>query len=110
MRLLVLRLVAHGASRYSADMKTLTVEEAGAGLARWVERALAGEQIRIRKGDAVVELRPAYPDRPVGSGQLTARDALRQLQKEARLKPEHAERYLRELREEHLAAEDRRPA
>jgi hypothetical protein len=41
---------------------------------------------------------------------LTARDALRQLQKEARLKPEHAERYLRELREEHLAAEDRRPA
>lgn len=86
-------------------MKTLTVEEAGAGLARWVERALADEQIRIRKGDAVVELRPAYPDRPVGSGQLTPRDALRQLQKEARLKPEHAERYLRELREEHLAAE-----
>ncbi len=91
-------------------MKTLTVEEAGAGLVRWVERALAGEQIRIRKGDAVVELRPAYPDRSVGAGQLTARDALRQLQEEARLKPEQADRYLRELREERLAAEDRRPA
>ena len=91
-------------------MKTLTVEEAGAGLARWVERALAGEQIQIRKGDAVVELRPAHPDRSVGEEQLTAREALRHLQEEARLKPEQAERYLRELREERLAAEDRRPA
>ena len=45
-------------------MKTLTVEEAVAGLGLWVERALAGEQIQIRKGDAVIELRPARPDHP----------------------------------------------
>jgi hypothetical protein len=49
--------------------------------------------------------RLSYPDRSLGAGQLTARDALRQLRKEARLKPEHAERHLRELREERLAAD-----
>jgi antitoxin (DNA-binding transcriptional repressor) of toxin-antitoxin stability system len=91
-------------------MKTLTVEEACAGLAGWVDRALAGEQIQIRKGDAVVELRPTQPGHSVGVGQLTAREALRHLQEEARLQPEQAEQYLRELREERLAAEDRRPA
>lgn len=91
-------------------MKTLTIEEAGAGLARWVERALAGEQIQIRKGDAAVELRPTHLDRSAGADQLTAREALRRLQEEARLKPEQADQYLRELREERLAADDRRPA
>ena len=92
-------------------MKTLTVEEAVAGLGGWVERALAGEQIQIRKGDAVVELRPAHPDRPAEKRkQLSPRESLRRLQEEARLKPEQAEQYLRELREERLAAEDRRPA
>lgn len=91
-------------------MKTLTVEEAVAGLGLWVERALAGEQIQIRKGDAVVELRPAHPDRPTGGEQLPPREALRRLQEEADLKPEQAEQYLREVREERLAAEDRRPA
>jgi hypothetical protein len=40
-------------------MKTLTVDEAVAGLGKWLELALAGEQIQIRKGDAIVELRPA---------------------------------------------------
>jgi hypothetical protein len=39
-------------------MKTLTVEQAASGLERWLEQALAGEDIRIRKGDAMVELRP----------------------------------------------------
>ena len=91
-------------------MKTLTVEEAVAGLGRWVERALAGEQIQIRQGDAVVELRPARPDHPAGTEQLSPREALRRMQEEARLKPEQAEQYLREVREERLAAEDRRPA
>ena len=91
-------------------MKTLTVEEAVAGLGRWLERALAGEQIQIRKGDAVVELRPTRPDCPAGAEQLSPRDALRRMQEEARLKPEQAEQYLREVREERLAAEDRRPA
>ena len=91
-------------------MKTLTVEEAVAGLGRWVERALAGEQIQIRKGDAVVELRPAGHSQPAGTEQLSPREALRLLQSEARLRPEEAEGYLREVREERLAAEDRRPA
>ena len=91
-------------------MKTLTVEEAVAGLGRWVERAMAGEQIQIRKGDAVVELRPARPDHPPGAERLSPREALRRMQEEARLKPELAEQYLREVREERLAAEDRRPA
>jgi len=91
-------------------MKTLTVEEAVAGLGRWVERAVAGEQIQIRKGDAVVELRPAHPDHPAGGEQMSPREALRRMQEEARLKPEQAEQYLREVREERLASEDRRPA
>ena len=91
-------------------MKTLTIEEAVAGLGRWVERAQAGEQIQIRQGDAVVELRPARPDHPVGAEQLSPREALRRMQEDARLKPEPAEQYLREVRAERLAAEDRRPA
>ncbi len=91
-------------------MKTLTVEEAVAGLGRWLERALAGEQIQIRQGDAVVELRPARPDHPAGADQLSPREALRRLQEEAWLKPEQAEQYLREVREERLAADNRRPA
>jgi len=91
-------------------MKTLTVEEAVAGLGRWVERALAGEQIQIRKGDAVVELRPTQPAQSGVAEALSPREALRRLQEEARLKPEQAEQYLREVREERLAAEDRRPA
>lgn len=91
-------------------MKTLTVEEAVAGLGRWVERALAGEQIQIRQGDAVVELRPARPAQSAATEALSPREALRRLQEEARLKPEQAAQYLREVREERLAAEDRRPA
>jgi antitoxin (DNA-binding transcriptional repressor) of toxin-antitoxin stability system len=103
-------LVVRAALRYFANMQTLTVEEAVAGLGRWVERTLAGEQIQIRQGDAVVELRPASPDRPAGAEQLSPREALRRLQEEAHLKPEQAEQYLREVREERRAAEDRRPA
>lgn len=81
-----------------------------AGLGRWLDRALAGEQIQIRKGDAVVELRPARPAQSAVTEALSPREALRRLQEEARLKPEQAEQYLREVREERLAAEDRRPA
>lgn len=91
-------------------MKTLTIEEAVAGLGRWVERALAGERIQIRKGDAVVELRPARPAAPADTEALSPREALRRMQEEARLKPEQAEQYLREVREERVASEDRRPA
>ena len=91
-------------------MKTLTVEEAVAGLGRWLDRALAGEQIQIRKGDAVVELRPTQPAQSSATEALSPREALRRLQEDARLKPEDAERYLREVREERLSAEDRRQA
>ena len=91
-------------------MKTLTVEEAVAGLGLWMERALAGEQIQIRKGDAVVELRPTQRAQSAATEALSPREALRRMQEEARLKPEQAEQYLREVREERLAAEDRRPA
>ena len=91
-------------------MTALTVEEAGAGLARWVERALAGEQIHICKGDAAVELRPTHSAQSAGKGALSPREALRLMQEESRLTPEEAEQYLREAREERLAAEDRCPA
>ena len=40
-------------------LRMLTVDEARAGLSQWLERALAGEEIRIRQGDALVELPPA---------------------------------------------------
>ena len=90
-------------------MKTLTVEEAVSSLGQWLERALAGEDIRIRKGDALVELRP------VGGGSagasplgLSPREALRCLQADARLTPAQAQSYLRDIDEERLAAEDRR--
>ena len=91
-------------------MKTLTVEEAGAGLGQWVKRALAGEQIQIRQGDAVVELRPAHPVVPAKPETLSPREALRRLQEESSVTPEQAEQYRREVREERMAAEARRPA
>jgi len=92
-------------------MRTLTVEEAGAGLAQWLELALSGEQVQIRRGDAVVELRPlpmAPPALP--QAQLTPREALRRLQADAQLARAQAESYLREAREERLATEGRRSA
>jgi hypothetical protein len=92
-------------------MKTLTIEEAVAGLGRWLDLALAGEQIQIRKGDAVVELRPTQLAQPAAEKEtLAPREALRRLQQEARLTPKQAEAYLREVREERLACEDRLPA
>jgi hypothetical protein len=91
-------------------MKTLTVEEATSGLGRLVELALAGEQIQIRKGSGVVELRPAPASQTAVDQNLTPREALRRLQEDARVTPQHAERYLLDLREERLAAEDRRSA
>jgi hypothetical protein len=91
-------------------MKTLTVEEATPGLGRLVDLALAGEQIQIRKGNGVVELRPAQLTQGTVDQKLTPREALRKLQEDARLEPEEAEEYRRELREERLAAESQRPA
>jgi hypothetical protein len=91
-------------------MKILTVEEATPGLGRLVELALAGEQIQIRKGSGVVELRPALATQTAVNEKLAPREALRQLQTDARMTPHQAEVYLRELREERQAAESRRPA
>ena len=106
-RVRLCRLVARAALRYFADMTTLTVEEAGAGLARWVERALAGEQIQICQGDAVVELRATQPTQSGIKEALSPREALRLMQEESRLTPEQAEQYLREVREERVTAEAR---
>jgi hypothetical protein len=91
-------------------MKTLTVEEATPGLARLVELALAGEQIQIRKGSGVVELRPATASPAVNVENLTPAEALRQLQADARLTPLQAEEYLRTVQEERLAVESLRTA
>jgi hypothetical protein len=91
-------------------MKTFSVEEASPGLGRLVELALAGELIQIRKGSGVVELRPAQVAQNAVDEKLTPREALRLLQEDARMTPQQAEEYLRELREERLAAEGRRPA
>ena len=91
-------------------VRTLTVEEATQGLGRLVELALAGEQIQIRKGSGIVELRPTQTTRPATDENLTPREALRSLQADARMTPQQAETYLHELREERLAAENRRPA
>jgi hypothetical protein len=86
------------------------VEEAVAGLASWLERALAGEGIRIRKGDSVVELRPVPGDPARPPERVSPREALRKLQAEAHLTAEQARDYLEALREERLAGETRRPA
>jgi antitoxin (DNA-binding transcriptional repressor) of toxin-antitoxin stability system len=78
-------------------MATVTVEEAASSLGRILDRALGGEQILIRKGDAVVELHPALP---TAAETLPPRDALRRLQADAHLSPAEAEQYLREASEE----------
>jgi hypothetical protein len=88
-------------------MKTLTVEEATSGLGRLVELALAGEQIQIRKGNGVVELRPAQANQSTVNEKLSPPEALRRLQEEARVTSVQAAEYLRELREERLAADSR---
>jgi antitoxin (DNA-binding transcriptional repressor) of toxin-antitoxin stability system len=91
-------------------MKTLTVDEATPGLGRLVELALAGEQIQIRNGNGVVELRPAQTNQTPDEQVLSPREALRRLQETGRLTAQQAEGYLREVREERLASEIRRPA
>jgi hypothetical protein len=92
-------------------MRTLSLEEAVSGLGRWLELAIAGEDIRIRKGDAVIELRPVPASGPSSSNEpLSLREALRCLQAEARLTPDTAQQYINEVHEERLAAEARWPA
>jgi hypothetical protein len=81
------------------------------GLGKWLELAVAGEGIRIRKGNDLVELRPVPQEDTARTREdLSPREALRQLQAEAHLTPEQAQEYLGELRAERLAAETRRAA
>jgi antitoxin (DNA-binding transcriptional repressor) of toxin-antitoxin stability system len=86
-------------------MKTLTVEEAVAGLPGWLDRVLAGERIQISKGGAVIELRSAQNSAALAAISSASRDALRLLQRDARLSAAEAESYLEEIRSERLAAE-----
>ena len=91
-------------------MKPLTVNEATAGLGKWLEMALAGEEIQIRTGDALVALRPTAAAQPTPAKEsLAPREALRRLQQDARLATAAAENYLREVREQRVDSEDRRP-
>jgi hypothetical protein len=88
-----------------------SLEEAVSGLGRWLELAIAGEDIRIRKGDAVVELRPVGASEPPSSNEhLSPREALRCLQTKARLIPGQAQQYLNEAYDERFAAAACRPA
>ena len=88
-------------------MKTLTIEEAVSNLPNWLSQAIAGEEIGIRSGDAVVVLRPLAAPAEQEEAGLSPREALRRLQQDARLSPVEAEDYLKEVRAERLAAEDR---
>ncbi len=85
-------------------MKTLTIGEAASNLANWLQQAVAGEEIVIRSGNADVALHPVVKIKPAGT-KISPREALRQLQQDARLTPDQAENYLREVHAERLAAE-----
>jgi hypothetical protein len=85
-------------------MKTLTVDEAVKGLGHWVELAVAGEQIQIRQGNSVVELRPTQLANPTTRSPL---EALSSLQRNAHLTMDQAHAYLRDVSDERLAADDR---
>ena len=96
--------------KYSFTMKTLTVQEASQNLSRWLRRAMGGEQIAIHEGACAVLLQPLpVPPESSASERLSPREALRLMQEESRLTPEQAGQYMREVREERLAAEARRP-
>jgi antitoxin (DNA-binding transcriptional repressor) of toxin-antitoxin stability system len=92
-------------------MKTLTIQEASRSLGDWLRRAVKGEQIAINEGTCAVLLQPlpAPPESPAPE-RVSPREALRLMQEESRLTPEQAEQYMREVCEERLAAEARRPA
>jgi len=89
-------------------MKTLSIDEALRNLPDWLSQALAGEEIGIRSGDAVVVLRPLGAEKLSDRIEpLSPRDALRRLQRDARLSRAEADDYLKEVRAERLAVEDR---
>jgi len=85
-------------------MRALTIGEASHDLARWLDQAIAGEEIGIQAGSAVVALRPLLEtsDGP-RSEPISAREALCRLQQDARLSAAEAESYLAKVRAERLA-------
>ena len=91
-------------------MKTLSIQEAAGDLANWLKRAIAGEDIAIRRGKTVVALRPMPPVKRQDDERLTPREALRRLQQDARLSSADAARYLTEVKAERLAGGNRRLA
>jgi len=91
-------------------VKTLSVREAASDLATWLKRAIAGEDIAIRRGKAVVALHPIRPAKREGNGRLTPIEALRRLQQDARLTAADAASYLAEVKAERLAGGTRRLA
>ena len=91
-------------------MKTLTVQEASKSLGDWLLRAVNGEQIAIKAGECTVILQPLPCSASPLTKSLDPREALRLMQEESCVTPDAAEQYMREVREERLAAEARRPA
>ena len=89
-------------------MKTLTISEATSNLANVLQQAITGEEIGIRSGRMLVVLRPEpAAERTEETERLSPREALRHLQDDARLSAAEAESYLKEIRAERLATEDR---
>ena len=89
-------------------MKTLSINEATSNLANVLQQAITGEEIGIRSGSMLVVLRPQPAmEKGAEAEQLSPREALRQLQADARLSAADAGSYLNEVRAERLAAEDR---
>lgn len=88
-------------------MKTLTIDEAMSNLPNWLRQAIAGEEIGIRSGDAVVVLRPLASPHDAKKEYPSPREALQRLQQDSRLSRVEAESYLKEVRAERIAAEDR---
>ena len=87
--------------KYPANVKTLTVTEAGRNLANLVKQAIAGEEIGIRSDDTIVVLRPL--ETKESTKIVSPRDALKQLQSQEHLSAVQAEDYLREVHAERLA-------
>jgi len=84
-------------------MKTLTVNESAGNLAKWLRRAVACEDIVIRANTGIVALHPLASVKM--DEKLPLREALRRLQRNARLTRQDADHYLREARVERLAAD-----
>ena len=84
-------------------MRTLSVQEARQSLGDWLRRAANGEEIAITEGRWTVLLQPiAQSQGEDATWALSAREALCQLQSQARLTSAEAEDYLRQVRAERL--------